>query len=216
LVVVIDVFRAFSTACYLFAAGTEKIIAVGDVEVAYELQQKNPSYILVGEREGRILPGFDFGNSPSRIKDIDFTVKTVVLTTSAGTQGIIKASNAEEIITASFVNSGAVVKYITEVAPEKLSLVAMGIGGQKSAPEDVFCAQYIKNSLQGQKQTPPFSEIISRLKQSSGQRFFDENLDWSPEKDFQLCLVRDKFDFVLQASPVDYNQEMAFLKKQEV
>jgi 2-phosphosulfolactate phosphatase len=49
--VIIDVFRAFSTACYAVEKGIEKIYPVGNIEMAYELKKANPDYILVGERD---------------------------------------------------------------------------------------------------------------------------------------------------------------------
>ena len=58
--VVIDVFRAFTVEPYLINNGTEKLIAVGDKEIAYELKEKNKDIVLIGEREGVKLPGFDF------------------------------------------------------------------------------------------------------------------------------------------------------------
>ena len=58
--VVIDVFRAFTVEPYLINNGTEKLIAVGDKDIAYELKEKNKDIVLIGEREGVKLPGFDF------------------------------------------------------------------------------------------------------------------------------------------------------------
>ena len=81
--------RAFTVEPYLFYNGVEKLIPVGDKEIAYDLKEKNKEYILVGERNGIKLPGFDYGNSPSQIKNIDFSKRTVVRTTSCGTQGIV-------------------------------------------------------------------------------------------------------------------------------
>ena len=72
LTVIIDVFRAFTVESYLIYNGVEKLILVGDKEIAYNLKEKNEEYILVGERNGIKLPGFDYGNSPSQIKNIDF------------------------------------------------------------------------------------------------------------------------------------------------
>ena len=37
LTVVIDVFRAFSTACYAFDLGALNIIPVGDIKISYQL-----------------------------------------------------------------------------------------------------------------------------------------------------------------------------------
>ena len=83
LAVVIDVFRAFSTACYAVRNGAEQIIPVGDLKLAYQLKKENPSFVLMGERGGKIQPGFDYGNSPAQIEKVSFSGKTIVQTTSA-------------------------------------------------------------------------------------------------------------------------------------
>ena len=44
-----------------------EIIPIGDIDLAYQLKNDNPDRILMGERNGKIQPGFDFGNSPSQI-----------------------------------------------------------------------------------------------------------------------------------------------------
>ena len=46
LAVIIDVFRAFSTACYVFGNGARCIVPVGNLDVAYELKRKNPSFLF--------------------------------------------------------------------------------------------------------------------------------------------------------------------------
>ena len=74
LTVVIDVFRAFTVEAYLMNNGAEKLIPVGDMQIAYDFKEKDSNCILVGERHGKILPGFDYGNSPSQIKDVNFTI----------------------------------------------------------------------------------------------------------------------------------------------
>lgn len=117
LTVIIDVFRAFSVACYVFNNGAEKIIPVGSLETAYALKEENGEFILMGERKGKILPGFDYGNSPAHVQGVDFSGKTVIHTTSAGTQGIVNAVKADEIITGSFVNARAVARYILQRKP---------------------------------------------------------------------------------------------------
>ena len=65
--VIIDVFRAFTVEAYLMNNGAKKVIPVGDIEIAYNYKKANPEVILVGERHGKILPGFDYGNSPSQL-----------------------------------------------------------------------------------------------------------------------------------------------------
>ena len=210
LTVIIDVFRAFSVACYTINNGAREIIPVADLTTAYQLKEENPDVILIGERDGRTLPGFDYGNSPSLIEGIDFNNKVIVHSTSSGTQGIVKAEQAEEIITGSFVNARAVVNYIRSKSPEILSLVCMGYAGLTPTDEDIFCARYISDMLENRE--TDLINIREQLLVGSGKRFFDPaNRDWSPPGDFELCLAYNRFDFVLKAKP--YREDLLVLKK---
>ena len=61
----------------------------------------------MGERKGKKLPGFDYGNSPTEIQTIDFSGRIVIQITSAGTQGFANAKDADEVISGSLVNAEA-------------------------------------------------------------------------------------------------------------
>ena len=198
LAVIIDVFRAFSTACYAVRNGAVGIIPVGDAELAYRLKEKNPDYILMGERQGQMLPGFDYGNSPTDIQAVDFSGKTVIQTTSAGTQGFANAGDADELITGSFVNAEAIVSYIAKKSPAKVSLVCMGTWAVQPAAEDTLCAEYITDRLHHKKVDP--RQIYAQLKRAGTARiFFDPAVQWAPETDFDLCLNIGLCNFVLKA-----------------
>ncbi len=197
--VVIDVFRAFSVEAYFFSEGAEKIIPVGDADLAYKLKEEHPEYILAGERHGKILPGFDVGNSPSELIKLDFKGKTVVHTTSAGTQGIANADGADEILGASLVNARATAEYIKKSGAQVVSLVCMGLEAKSETEEDTLCARYIKSILEGES-LDMVSEIED-LKRTSGAKFFDKaQNDVFPEADFGMCTELDKFDFVMRLS----------------
>ena len=198
LAVIIDVFRAFSTACYVVRNGACEIIPVGDVELAYELKAQNPDYILMGERQGKMLPGFDYGNSPTDIQNVDFSGKTIIQTTSAGTQGFANAKDAEALISGSFVNAEAVAAYIEKRSPAEVSLVCMGTWAVRPAEEDTLCAEYIADRLHHRKTDR--QAIYNRLKASrAARKFFDPAATWAPETDFELCLNIGFCDFVLKA-----------------
>lgn len=201
LTVVIDVFRAFSVACYVMNGGAERIIPVGAIEEAYRLKREHPEFILMGERGGMIQPGFDYGNSPSHIEHVNFDGKTIVHTTSAGTQGLVHAQGASVVLTGSFVNAAAIVRFIRQAQPKVVSLVAMGFGGEQEADEDTLCARYIEAQLRGK--TMDFDEIVRFLKtQSRTNNFLDiRDQGSAPKEDFELCLALNRFPFVLQAVP---------------
>ena len=63
-VIIIDVFRAFTTAAVAFSRGAEKIILVAEVEEALELRERGVGDLCIGEVAGERPEGFDFGNSP--------------------------------------------------------------------------------------------------------------------------------------------------------
>lgn len=212
LTVIIDVFRAFSTACYAVDQGIKKIYPIGDLRQALTLKQENPHYLLVGERNEQKPEGFDFGNSPTHIISQTIEAETMIHTTSSGTQGIVNASGAEEIITGSFVNAGAIISYIKERKPRNVSLVCMGYACQHPTDEDTLCATYIKNELEGKAND--FVAMIEQIRQGDGARFFDpQKQEWAPENDFKLCLDLNRFDFVLK---VEQEGAMNYLRKIEV
>ena len=205
LTVVIDVFRAFSTACYVFAAGASKIFPVEHVEEAFVLKKTMSNVVMLGERNEKKVPGFDFGNSPTHIMNVDFNGKTVIMTTSSGTRGIANARLADEIITGSFVNAEAITRYILKKNPAVVSLVCMGYEGRYPTQEDTFFAEYLRDRLQNKETN--FEKIKQILRTGDGARLLDPaNHEWSPATDFELCLDPDRFDFVLKIEKGDqYN-----------
>ena len=199
--VIIDVFRAFSLECYFFAGGAQSVFAAGGLETAYELKRRYPRALLVGERRGFPLPGFDCGNSPHLIGSFDLRGRTVIHTTSAGTQGLAAASEAEEILTGSLVNARAIADYLLAKQPRTVTLVGMGLEGKQSADEDLLCAQCIESMLLGKPWDKGCLDAqIERLKLSTGRRFFDSGTQQAmPQEDFYLCTDVNRFPFVIRA-----------------
>ena len=209
LTVIIDVFRAFSTACYAFGYGVQRIYPVGDLKQAYKLKRQNPEYLLVGERNEQKPEGFDFGNSPSQLMLGDLNQKIIVHTTSSGTQGIANATQSDEILTGSFVNAKAIVDYIREQNPAKVSLVCMGYSCQYPTDEDTLLAVYIKNELEGQPNN--FVQMVEQIRKGDGARFFaPDKQEWAPVADFDLCLSLNRFNFILK---VEQEEGMNYLRK---
>ncbi|MBR5268401.1 MAG: 2-phosphosulfolactate phosphatase [Lachnospiraceae bacterium] len=198
LTVIIDVFRAFSLECYLYDMGVKEIRPIGSIEDAFALHEKLPGSILVGERKGKKCEGFDFGNSPSTVDRDSVLGKTIIHTTSAGTQGIVNAQNAAEIITGSLVNAKAIVSYIKSKNPEVVSIVSMGTRGIRTNLEDELCAEYLISMLEG-KEMEDLEARISGLRTNGGEHFFDpDNQEVFPEADYWMCIKYDQFPFVIR------------------
>ncbi len=195
--VIIDVFRAFTTAAFVVANGAETILPVGDVDEALELRRRHPDWIIMGEVHGHKVPGFDYGNSPDEVSRVDFKGKTVIQRTSSGVQGILAASGADETLLGSFVLAEATVEYIKKKNPTVVSIVAMGWEGDYEAIEDELCAEYLEARLRGEK--PDFPDMARRIRADpQGDKFFDKTQTSFREGDFHAAMSLDRFPFALK------------------
>lgn len=189
LAVIIDVLRAGATVLALLERGTEKIFPVAAIEEAFSLKGKHPDWVLVGEKDGREIKGFDCRNSPTQIADadFDFSGRTVCLRTGSGAKGILAAGKADEIILGTFPNSAAVEAYIQERGPEKVSLVSMGWNGETRAAEDDQYAEYLKQRLEGG--SPDYNSFAEKIMSDDTirGRWLSGSRDF-PEGDLDYCL----------------------------
>lgn len=189
--VIIDVFRAFTTAAFCIAAGARDVVLVGDHHQALALKAKDPDLFLTGEIGGRPIPGFDMGNSPSKIVDHDLGGRRVVQRTSAGTQGVVAAAAAHEVVLGSLVIAGATVRYLR--GHDAISLVAMGTAGGDDHGEDEICAAYLEQLLLDASPARP--EIALAPAEAWP--------DWFPRRDAELALEVDRFAFALPVTRED-------------
>lgn len=199
--VIIDVFRAMSLEACFYNNGAKAVIPIGDIAKAYELKARNPEYVLAGERHGKIVEGFDMGNSPAQLRNINVIGKTIVHTTSAGTQGIENAIGADEILGGSLLTARATAEYIKRKNPKQVSLVCMGLECITNTEEDLLCAEYIKSVIEGREKD--ISSEIEELSLTSGAKFFDDKQkDVFPTEDFYMCTELNKFNYVLKYNKV--------------
>ena len=102
IVVVIDVLRATSSMCVAFEYGAEKIIPVAEIEEARQYRKKG--FVIAAERNGEMIDGFDFGNSPFDFMGDAVKGKSIAITTTNGTQAIQVSKNAKQVVIGSFLN----------------------------------------------------------------------------------------------------------------
>jgi 2-phosphosulfolactate phosphatase len=194
LTVVIDVFRAFSAACYIMKGNPREYIPVDSVEAAFELKRKYPEAYTVGERNGFKIEGFDFGNSPAEVLGTDFSGKMIVHTTTTGTRGLMRVPLECETITGSFVNASAIVKYIKMIHPENVNLFCTATRKGPFGEEDDLCAEYLRNELLSSHND--FAKIHRDLEEGGGKTLMDGG--FAHPDDFDLCMRLDSFDFVFK------------------
>ena len=205
---VIDVFRAFTTAAIAFDRGAERITLVAEVEAALAIRQRSPAIadILMGEVGGQRPDGFDYGNSPYEASAVDFAGKTVVQSTRAGTVGAAAAGAAgcDPIYVTSFVVAGATARALISEnpLPERVTILAMGDQGVDRSDEDEHCALYLRNRLEGRNPDP---EALRKLIMSGGatQKFFDDAQPQFHPRDVSLALEVDRYNFAMRVSRED-------------
>jgi 2-phosphosulfolactate phosphatase len=138
-VAMIDVLRASTTITHALAAGAAVVIPCREIEEARDKAAKFPpgAVVLGGERGGLPIAGFDLGNSPGEYTRAAVDGKTVVFTTTNGTQALMHCRAAARVFIGGFVNLSAVVRRLAGERP--IHLLCAGTRGQVTR-EDVLCA----------------------------------------------------------------------------
>ncbi|MNK30626.1 putative 2-phosphosulfolactate phosphatase [compost metagenome] len=123
IVVVIDILRATSSITYGIENGAEAIIPVMNVEDCLNYGDKG--YLLAAERNGEVVAGYDFGNSPFSYTAEKVAGKTIVLTTTNGTKAMhLAQERAHQVIVGSFLNLTSVCDYLKKENKDVLLLCA--------------------------------------------------------------------------------------------
>lgn len=200
--IIIDVYRAFTTAAVAFSRGAEKLILVAEVEEALELRKRGLGEMCIGEVDGMRPEGFDLGNSPYEMSLADVRGKTLIQSTRAGTVGVAAARNADQIYASSLVIAEATVQAVLRRAPRVVTVVAMGSGARVRSDEDEQCALYIRNLLQGRR---PDKDAVRRLVLSGGesQKFGDPAQPHYHPMDREMALRIDSFPFAIRIDRED-------------
>ncbi|MCH8989840.1 MAG: 2-phosphosulfolactate phosphatase [Chloroflexi bacterium] len=197
--IIIDVFRAFTTAAIAFDHGAREITLVAEPEEALELHRRGVGDYLMGEVAGKRPEGFDFGNSPHEISQVDLAGKTLVQSTRAGTVGVAAAANASDVYLGSFVVAQATVDAVRKDGPELVSIIAMGDQGMVRSDEDEQCGIYLRNLLEERR--PDFDAVKTLvLKGGATQKFFDPDQPQYHPEDVALALEADRYSFAMKIS----------------
>jgi 2-phosphosulfolactate phosphatase len=204
IVVVIDVLRATSAICTAFHHGVKAIIPVPTVEEAWDYKLRG--FFAGAERKGKIVEGFDFGNSPFAYMREDFIGKEIVLTTTNGTKSLDVAKNAEMVVVGSFLNLDALTNWLSN---QNKNILCLCSGWQDNFNlEDTICAGAICHHLisNGKFTSVEDSSIAAKylflsakdnylgyLKSSSHRRRL-KNLNLN--EDIKFCLTPNQTDVI--------------------
>lgn len=153
--VLIDVLRASTTICQSLKSGARAVIPVEKPGEAAELRAQIglDGTVLGGERKGFKIDDFDLGNSPSEYTKDKVNEKIVILTTSNGTRGYLRAGLSDLAITCGLVNISRVARKVTEVGKDLIILCA-GEEGDFSI-EDTLCGGMLIHRLLTEEKVHP-------------------------------------------------------------
>ena len=204
-VVIIDIFRATSVICTALNNGITEVIPISDLSQLNEFDSNN--FLIAAERDGKIVDGFKFGNSPLHYHNNPHIIgKKLVLTTTNGTRAINLSKNeAESVIIASFLNITAVSDFLKKQQKDILILCS-GWKGKISLEDTLFAGLMLEKLVKLGFKSESDSSFLSRqlyndsrtnlikfaLQSSHKKR--TENL--GIDKDLKFCLQLDVFDNV--------------------
>lgn len=201
-VVVVDIFRATSCIVTGLANGVTAIKPVAEVEECKKLAKQG--YLTAGERGGIKVPEFDMGNSPFEYQSEELKGKKVAISTTNGSQAIVKSEGAEEILIGAFLNLEAISEYVLQ-AKKDVVIHCAGWKGTVNLEDTLFagamideCAEEMKPmgdaaSLAHQLYVGNHDNLFGLAKQSSHA---ERLAGFGIEKDLEFCMTLNEYSVV--------------------
>lgn len=142
--VAVDVLRATTTLVHAFASGCATAWVCAEVDEARAKAATLPAgaALLAGERGGVKLPGFDLGNSPKEYSARVCRGKTLVFTSTNGTRALVRASEAETVYAAAFVNLSATLARL-RADRRPVHVVCAGYEGEPALEDTLFAGALV-------------------------------------------------------------------------
>lgn len=144
-VVIIDIFRATSTITAVMHNGAKCVIPVASVERCIDIGKKIENAITAGERDGKVAPGLQYGNSPLEYPREFIEGKTLVLTTTNGTRLLHMVEGASTIAIGSFLNLSVICEFL--VAQGKNVLLGCASWKDRFNTEDTLFAGAVVDAV---------------------------------------------------------------------
>jgi 2-phosphosulfolactate phosphatase len=158
-VVIVDILRATSCMVAGMGSGVKSIVPVASLDECLAL--KAQGYITAGERDGKKVEGFDIGNSPFSFMDEAYQGQSIAMTTTNGTQAIVRSRNASSIVIGAFLNINAIAKHLRKQEQDVL-IVCAGWKGRFNL-EDTLFAGALSDILKDDFDTQDDAVIAARL-----------------------------------------------------
>ena len=148
IVVVIDVLRATTVITKALENGAKEVIPVGSIEFAMKVSGSafGGQTLLGGERNTKMIEGFNLGNSPDDYTEEKVKGKSIILFTTNGSKSIVKAKFAERLFICCFNNLKSVARKLVEINRDVVILCSGSEG--MFCMEDTVCAGKLIRSIE--------------------------------------------------------------------
>jgi 2-phosphosulfolactate phosphatase len=139
-VVIIDILRATTSICVALDYGITHIVPVSSVPACASYGTQG--YLCAAERDGLVIPGFHFGNSPFSFMNHSLAGSRLALTTTNGTQAIEAAQKARCVTIGAFSNITLLCHWLEQQAQPVL-LVCAGWKNNINLEDTIFAGAVI-------------------------------------------------------------------------
>lgn len=151
-VFVIDILRATTAMCAALHHGAKALIPVASTEEALRLAQTigSDDLLLAGEKNCMRIPGFALGNSPLEMTEGAVRSKTIVVTTTNGTQALLAAQGARAVYLACAGNLSLAGERARELLEQDGDILILCAGREGAfGLEDAYCAGRLAQAALG-------------------------------------------------------------------
>ena len=181
-VVMIDAIRASASVCTAFMNDIQFVLPVAEIEEARNL--KLQGYKTAGERNGKKLDGFDFGNSPFNFTEENIKGEKLAFTTTNGTQAVNIVKNDKhknvDLVIGSFINISALSEYLVKQKKDILILCS-GWKNTVNIEDTLFAGKLAHLLLQKNEfEIPEATNLALHIYKNAGNSYFDFVIHNSP------------------------------------
>ncbi len=220
IVVIIDVFRATSTIATALNNGATRVIPVAGIEECKDIGAGILGTVTAGERDGKVIEGLQYGNSPTEYTRLFIEGKTLVITTTNGTKLLHMAldNGCSEVVTGSFINLSSVCEHL--ISRGKNVILGCSAWKDRFNIEDTLFAgavvSRIKQHFTIHDDASLMAEELYRLHHKDIFQFIRFTTHWHRlsgyglEKDLEYCVTED----VANVLPVYKMGELVLLPNQ--
>ncbi|MCW3975123.1 MAG: 2-phosphosulfolactate phosphatase [Candidatus Bathyarchaeota archaeon] len=206
--IVIDALRCSSTIITALANDVREIIPVETLDEAFKMRSNDSNIILVGERKGQKIDGFDLDNSPLKFITNEFRGKRIVITTTNGTSAIKQVEKCPMVLIGAFMNSNEVTKKALILAQKYQSGITILLAGRNHNffLEDFLCAGLLSSKFKyanANLNDHALASMLSWERAECNIREIVKNsqhgrnlIEIGLEKDVDFCLNIDAFSVV--------------------